>query len=65
MAEEWTDSMKLTSKPKKKDKNSQIAAGAAAGAMVAGPAGAALGGLIGSIYEGDVSEDFVFNASLS
>jgi hypothetical protein len=58
VAQEWKGSMKLTSKPKKKDKKSQIATGAAAGAMVAGPAGAALGGFIGSIYEGDVSEAF-------
>ena len=53
IAQEWDGSMKLTSKPRKKDKNGQIAAAAAAGAMVAGPAGAAVGGLIGSFYEGD------------
>mmetsp|Transcript_18259 Transcript_18259/g.27375 ORF Transcript_18259/g.27375 Transcript_18259/m.27375 type:complete len:533 (-) Transcript_18259:260-1858(-) len=45
--------MKLTSKLRKKDKNGQIAAAAAAGAMVAGPAGAAVGGLLGSFYEGE------------
>ncbi len=54
IAQEWDGSMKLTSKPKKKDKNGQIAAAAAAGAMVAGPAGAAVGGLIGSFYEGEI-----------
>ena len=53
IAQEWEGSMKLTSKPRKKDKNGQIAAAAAAGAMVAGPAGAAVGGLIGSFYEGE------------
>jgi hypothetical protein len=54
IAQEWDGSMKLTSKPKKEDKKGQIAAAAAAGAMVAGPAGAAVGGLIGSFYEGEV-----------
>lgn len=53
IAQEWEGSMKLTSKPRKRDKNGQIAAAAAAGAMVAGPAGAAVGGLLGSLYEGD------------
>lgn len=55
VAQEWKGDMKLTSKPRKKDKNGQIAAAAAAGAMVAGPAGAAVGGLLGSLYEGEVS----------
>jgi hypothetical protein len=53
IAQEWDGSMKLTSKPRKKDKNGQIAAAAAAGAMVAGPAGAAVGGILGSLYEGE------------
>ena len=53
ISQEWSGSMKLTSKPRKKDKNGQIAAAATAGAMVAGPVGAAVGGLIGSFYEGD------------
>ena len=54
IAQEWDGSIKLTSKPKKLDKKGQIAAAATAGAMVAGPAGAAVGGLIGSFYEGEV-----------
>ena len=54
IAQEWKGDMKLTSKPRKKDKNSQIAGAMAAGAMVAGPAGAAVGGIIGSLYEGEV-----------
>ena len=54
VAQEWDGDIKLTSKPRKKDKNGQIAAAAAAGAMVAGPAGAAIGGIMGSLYEGDV-----------
>lgn len=55
LSQEWNGDVKLTSKPKKKDKNGQIAAAAAAGAMVAGPAGAAVGGLMASFYEGEVS----------
>jgi len=51
LAQDWSGSLKLTSKPRKKDKNGQIMAAAAAGAMVAGPAGAAVGGVIGSFYE--------------
>lgn len=50
----WNGTIKLTSKPRKKDKNSQITMGAAAGAMVAGPMGAAVGGFLGSMYEGEV-----------
>mmetsp|Transcript_6568 Transcript_6568/g.9390 ORF Transcript_6568/g.9390 Transcript_6568/m.9390 type:complete len:817 (+) Transcript_6568:70-2520(+) len=53
IAQDWDGSMKLTSKPRIKDKKGQIAAAAAAGAMVAGPAGAAVGGLIGNFYEGE------------
>jgi hypothetical protein len=53
-AKTWKGSVKMTSKPHKKDKNSQILAGAAAGAYVAGPVGAAVGGLLGSMYEGSI-----------
>jgi hypothetical protein len=53
-SEGWTGKLKLTSKPRKKSKNSQVAMGAAAGAMVAGPMGAAVGGFLGSMYEGEV-----------
>ena len=53
-AKTWRGSLKLTSKPRKKDKNSQIMTGAAAGAYVAGPAGAAVGALVGGLYEGRV-----------
>lgn len=58
IAQEWDGDVKLTSKPRKKDKNGQIAAAAAAGAMVAGPAGAAIGGIMGSLYEGEVRLNF-------
>lgn len=51
---ETTSSIKMTSKPRKKDKGGQQALGMAAGAMVAGPAGAAVGGLLASMYEGEV-----------
>lgn len=50
----WEGDLKLTSKPRIKNKNSQIAAGAAMGAFVAGPVGAALGAGLGSMYEGQV-----------
>lgn len=53
LAEQWTGPLKLTSKPKIKDKKGQIAAATAAGAMVAGPAGAAVGGALASFYEGN------------
>ena len=48
------NTVKMTSKPRKKDKGGQRAMGIAAGAMIAGPAGAAVGGILGSIYEGQV-----------
>jgi len=51
---ETTSSIKMTSKPRMKDKGGQRALGMAAGAMVAGPAGAAVGGLLASLYEGEV-----------
>jgi len=54
VAQEWSGVLPLTSKPRKKDKNGQIAAAVAAGALVAGPAGAAVGGLLASFYEGEV-----------
>jgi len=54
LAEEWEGEIKLTSKPRIKDKNSQITMGAAAGAMVGGPVGAAAGAFLGSMYEGQV-----------
>jgi len=49
-----TASIKMTSKPRKKDKGGQRAIGMAAGAMIAGPAGAAVGGMMASMYEGQV-----------
>jgi len=48
------NTIKMTSKPRKKDKGGQRAGAMIAGAMIAGPAGAAVGGLLGSIYEGQV-----------
>jgi Lipase (class 3) len=54
-AQVWQGVLPLTSKPRKKDKNGQIVAAAAAGAMVAGPIGAAAGAVIGSFYEGGVT----------
>ncbi len=50
----WEGDLKLSSKPRIKNKNSQVALGVAAGAMVAGPVGAALGAAVGSLYEGQV-----------
>lgn len=50
----WEGDLKMTSKPRIKNKNSQVAMGMAAGAMVAGPMGAALGAAVGSFYEGMV-----------
>lgn len=50
----WEGDLKMTSKPRIKNKNSQVALGVAAGAMVAGPAGAAVGAALGSMYEGQV-----------
>jgi hypothetical protein len=47
-------SIKMSSKPRKRDKGGQRAIGMAAGAMIAGPAGAAVGGILGSMYEGQV-----------
>lgn len=50
----WVGELPLTSKPRKRSKNSQIMAAAAAGAYVAGPAGAAVGAVFGNLYEGQV-----------
>jgi len=50
----WEGDLKLTSKPRIKNKNSQIATGATVGALVAGPFGAAVGAGLGSMYEGQV-----------
>jgi len=49
-----TASIKMSSKPRKKDKGGQRAIGMAAGAMIAGPMGAAAGGVLASMYEGQV-----------
>ena len=50
----WEGQLKLTSKPKKRDKGGQMMTGAAAGAAIAGPVGAAAGALVMSFYEGEV-----------
>jgi len=52
-ARTWQDWVKMTSKPKKKDKKGQVALGVAAGAAVAGPLGAVVGGVMMNMYEGD------------
>lgn len=49
-----TASIKMTSKPRIKDKGSQRIMGMTAGAMVAGPVGAAVGGMLANMYEGEV-----------
>jgi hypothetical protein len=54
LAPQWHGELPLTSKPRKRNKNSQIMAAAAAGAYFAGPAGAAVGAVFGSFYEGQV-----------
>lgn len=54
LQEAWEGDLKLTSKPRLKNKNSQITMGAAAGGMVAGPLGAAVGATLGSMYEGQI-----------
>jgi len=48
----WEGELKMSTKPKIENKNGQMAAGAAAGAMVAGPLGAAAGAAFGAFYEG-------------
>jgi hypothetical protein len=54
LAREWQGEIKLTSKPRLKDKNGQLVIGAAAGAWVAGPVGAAAGAALASMWEGTV-----------
>ena len=54
MAPKWVGELPLTSKPRKRDKNKQIMAAAAAGAYMAGPAGAAVGAVFANFYEGEV-----------
>lgn len=49
---QWEGDLPMTTKPKLENKNGQMAAAAAAGAMVAGPIGAAAGAAFGAIYEG-------------
>jgi Lipase (class 3) len=48
----WEGDLKMTVKPRIKNKNGQVAVGAAAGAWLAGPVGAAAGAALGSLYEG-------------
>ena len=52
--QQWEGELPLKTKPKKKDKKGQVVLGAAAGALVAGPAGAAVGGFLGSLLEDNV-----------
>mmetsp|Transcript_34102 Transcript_34102/g.78720 ORF Transcript_34102/g.78720 Transcript_34102/m.78720 type:complete len:427 (-) Transcript_34102:1636-2916(-) len=51
---EWEGDIKMTSRPRKKDKGGNIATGVAVGAMVAGPMGAAAGALVGNLIEEQV-----------
>lgn len=53
-ASAWQGVLPLTSKPRKKDKNGQILAGAVAGAALGGPLFAAAGAVLGGLYEGSV-----------
>ena len=53
-ARTWEGTIKLTSKPKLENKNGQIAMGVAAGAALAGPMGAAVGGALANMYEGEI-----------
>lgn len=53
-ARTWEGEIKMTSKPKLKDKKGQVGMGVAVGAAVAGPLGAAVGGALANMYEGDV-----------
>lgn len=53
-ARTYEGTIKMTSKPKLKSKGGQVAAGVAAGAMVAGPIGAAAGYALANMYEGEV-----------
>ncbi len=49
----WEGDLRMTSKPRIEDKKGQMAMGAAAGAWLAGPVGAAAGAALGALYEGD------------
>lgn len=53
-ARTYEGTIKMTSKPKLKSKGGQVAAGTAAGAMMAGPIGAAAGYALANMYEGQV-----------
>lgn len=53
-ARTWEGTIKMTSKPKLKSKSGQVAMGVAAGAALAGPVGAAVGGTLANMYEGQV-----------
>ena len=59
VVQEWKGDLKLNKIPRKKDKGGQVAMGTVAGAMVAGPAGAAVGGFLGNLYEGQVSRKII------
>jgi hypothetical protein len=54
LVQQWEGTLKLKTKPRKEDKKGQMAMGVAAGALVAGPAGAAVGGFIGNMMEQNV-----------
>ena len=51
----WEGSIPLLRKPRKQDKGNQRWMGAAAGAAIAGPIGAATGAVLASLYESPVS----------
>ena len=51
----WEGSIPLIRKPRKQDKGNQRWMGAAAGAAIAGPIGAATGAVLASLYESPVS----------
>lgn len=48
---EWRGALPLTTKPRQRDKNGRMWAGAAAGAVLAGPWGAAAGAAVANWYE--------------
>jgi len=56
--QEYQGELKLTSKPRIKDKNGQVMLGTAAGAAIAGPLGAAVGGALANMYEGEIRGRF-------
>ena len=51
----WEDSIPLIRKPRKQDKGNQRWIGAAAGAAIAGPIGAATGAVLANMYESPIS----------